>query len=176
MTLKVPNINDFIERIGDTLAASTLLFPQSVGGDESATDIVNQIIKYELPIPEATIEGPGPPHVFIKESFTPYIQKKQIGRNDLSVQGPEEHIMEFYIIVVAQGNSYKESQIQIANITQAIVTILKSNLQLADKDGKNHLCNILETIVVPYLIDTDQRDVIAKNIVVRPKVFVNLRT
>lgn len=175
MSIPVPNINDFIERIALLLENSNLLFPQSKGGDETKTDLVNQVIRYELPIPELTIEGPGPPHIFVKESSTPFLQKRQIGRSTIDVQGPEEHTLEFYVIIVTQGTTYKDSQIQMANITQATSTIFKTNQRMLDLTGSNPLCNLLDVIIVPYLLDSEQREILAKNVVLRPKVFVNLR-
>ena len=178
MSLSVPNLNDFIERIFLILSNSTLLFPQSVGGDESATDLVNQIIPYALPVPEQPIEGPGPPHIFIKEADSAFSRFNQIGRSSINVQGPEEAFLELYVVVVARGASYQDSQVQLFNIIQAVKQVLKSNMRLGDPTTnpplQNTLCNLLETITVPWLIDSEEKTVIARNIIVRPKVFINL--
>lgn len=169
-----PKLNDYIDRFENILINSTLLMPKT-NGDNTKKDLVNQIIKYDIPIADNPPEGLGPPHVFISISPNVMTRKEPKGRSSIDTQGPEKYFMEYYIIVVAQDpSSYQRSQEQLYTIVEAITTTLKKNLRMLDDTSANPIANTLDMIVVPYLTDSDEKTVVAKNIVVRPQVFVNL--
>ncbi len=169
-----PKLNDYIDRLENILINSTLLMPKT-NGDLTKNDLVNQIIKYDIPIPSAPPDGLGPPHVYISVSPNVMTRKEVKGRASINEQGPEKYFMEFYLIVVAQDpSSYERSQIQLYTIIEAITTTLKKNLRMLDQAGANFLSTTLDIIVVPYNIESDEITVVAKNIIVRPQVFVKL--
>lgn len=169
-----PKLNDYIDRFENILINSTLLMPKT-NGSTTKNDLVNQIIKYDVPIPENPPEGLGPPHIYISVSPNVMTRKESKGRSSIDEQGPEKYFMEFYLIVVAQDpSSYERSQIQLYNIIEAITTTLKKNLRMLDDTSANPLANTLDIIVVPFLLQSEEITVVAKNIIVRPQVFVNL--
>ena len=171
------NPNTFIARLYDMLTHSPYIFPKTIGGNQQAQDLVQQIIQYELPIPEAPREGGGPPHVYITLSKQQNpIFRNPLGRSNINQQGPEEQTWEFYIIVVHHDVDYHTTEHNLNNLCQAITETLDLNKRMLDDTGANPICAKLEWILVPFLLDTDERDVLAKNIVVRPHVFVNMRT
>src|SRR6185312_960147 len=158
MSLTVtPNYNDYIDRIALILSKSTLLFPNSVGGDETQQDLVKQIIAHELPQNETPITGGGPPHIFIKESRNPIYERKQVGRDSIDAQGPESFTLEFYIV-------------------QAVTTTLDKNKRLLDDTGNNPIAKSSQWVTVPWLLENnEQRELLAVNVIFRPEVYVNLR-
>ena len=171
-----PKYHDYVDRFEQMLTNSSLLMPKT-NGDLTKTDLVNQIIKYEIPIPDTPPEGPGPPHVFISVPNNPLISKVQRGRNTRDKQGPEKQTLEFYMIVVAQDpKGFQRSQIQMYTILEAITTTLTKNLRLTDTAGLNPLAARLDYLVLPYTFQNEEKTVIAKNISVRPQVWVDVRT
>ncbi len=172
-----PKYNDYVDRFELILRTSTLLMPKT-NGDDTKNDLVNQIIKYEIPIADNPPDGLGPPHIFISVPENPLIRREQRGRNTRDEQGPEKQTLEFYIIVVAQDpQSYELSQKQMYTIIEAITTTFTKNLRLTDGAGLNPLATRLEYVVVPYRLERNEEvTVVARNIVVRPQVLINLRT
>jgi len=178
MSLTVtPNYNDYIDRIALILSKSTLLFPNSVGGDETQQDLVKQIIAHELPQNETPITGGGPPHIFVKESRNPIYERKQVGRDSIDAQGPESFTLEFYIVVVAFATTtFADSQISANNIVQAVTTTLDKNKRLLDDTGNNPIAKSSQWVTVPWLLENnEQRELLAVNVIFRPEVYVNLR-
>lgn len=171
-----PKYNDYIDRFEQILTNSTLLMPKT-NGDLTKKDLVNQIIKYEIPIPDSPPDGLGPPHVFIATAPNPIIRREQRGRNNRNEQGPEKQTLEFYIIVIAQDpQSFELSQKQMYEIIEAITTTLTKNLRMTDTAGLNPLAVRLDYLPLPYSFPNEEVTVIARNISVRPQVWVNVRT
>ena len=137
---------------------------------------MTKIFKYDVPIADNPPEGLGPPHIFIALSPNAVSNRAQRGRSSIDKQGPESLTLEFYIIVVAQDPSdYQRSQEQLYNIVEAVTTTLATNLRMLDKANANPLCYTLDYIVVPYLLESTEITVVAKNIILRPQVYINLR-
>ncbi|MDE1866777.1 MAG: hypothetical protein KGI08_03580 [Thaumarchaeota archaeon] len=156
---------------------SALLFPKTIGGDPTAKDLVNQVIQYELPILNMPITGKGAPIVLVTNSRSPNpIEQKQVGRDTIDAQGPEVLTLEYYIIAIAQGKNFKDAQIQVNNIVQAITTTLDTHKRLTDLSNANPICRTLQWISVPFLLpENDQKEIMAFNTMVRPEPYVNLR-
>lgn len=172
-----PNDNDYLTRIVQMLSNSALIFPKTIGHNPNVSNLVNQVIQYELPILNLPIEGPGVPIILVTNSRSPNpIERKQVGRDTIDVQGPEVLTLEYYIIAITRGKNFKDSQVQMNNIIQAITTTLDSHKRLTDLDNENPLCRTLQWITVPWLLpDNDQKDTIGYNVMLRPEVYVNLR-
>ena len=178
MSLSVePDYQDYINRIVEILQNSALVFPKSIGGDNTATDLVNQVIANQLPIPQLTIDGPGPPHIFVAQSETPIIKQEQRGRDSRDAQGSKRMELEFYIVIISGGTRSKaESDSQLFNIISAVTTTLGKNKRLLDTNSLNPIAFTHTYNVVPYIFDITQNETTAKNVVIRPVVGVNLRT
>lgn len=171
-----PKFNDYIDRFEQMFTNSTLLMPKT-NGDDTKKDLVNQIIKYEIPIPDNPPDGLGPPHVFIAVAPNPIVRTEQRGRNTRDKQGPVKFTLEFYIIVIAQDpQSFELSQKQMYTIIEAITTTLTQNLRMTDTSQLNPLAARLDYLVLPYTFQNEEVTVVAKNIVVRPQVWVDVRT
>lgn len=172
-----PNDNDFLTRLVLILNNSALLFPKTIGGDPTATDLVNQVIQYELPILNMPITGPGAPMILVTNSRNANpIDRKQVGRDTIDVQGPEVFTLEYYIIAIAQGRDFQDAQTQVNNIVQAITTTLDKKKRLTDNSNANPICRTLQWTSVPFLLpENDQKEIMAFNTMVRPEVYINLR-
>ena len=171
-----PKFNDYIDRFEQMLTKSSLLLPKT-NGDLTKKDLVNQIIKYEIPLPDNPPDGLGPPHVFIATPPNPIIAREQRGRNNRDKQGPVKFTLEFWLIVIAQDpQSFELSQKQMYTIIEAITTTLTQNLRMTDTSQLNPLAVRLDYLVLPYTFQNDEQTVVARNISVRPQVWVDVRT
>ena len=169
-----PDSNDYIDRIHLILSKSTLVLPKT-NGVASSVDLVKQIIKYELPIPEQPIQGLGPSHIYVAVSRTPVVGTKTIGRGTRNVVARQIYTLEFYAVCVTKGVDPLDSQKQLYTIVEAVETTLEKNQRLTDPTtGLLPIAAKLETFQVPYLLRTDQQDIQATNVVIRPQVYVNL--
>jgi len=179
MSLDVePDYQTFIVRIAEILRASALIFPKSIGGDNTATDLVTQIIENQLPIPQLTVEGPGPPHIFIAQSEVPVVSEEQRGRDSRDVQGGKRVTLEFYIVILsAEGRNRQEAEANLFPIISAVRTELGKNTRLVDPaTSLDPLSLTHSTNPVPYIFDITQNETVAKNVVIRPVLGVNLRS
>ena len=170
-----PNLNEYITRISDILKRSAQLFPKTVGLDDTKEDLVQQVIMYEIPIIVTPVTGGGPPHIVVTTSKTPIIEKIRTGRDSRNEQGPERWTLEFYVYVISQSTDLTKAEALMYDITSAVETTLGKNLRLTDENNENPLSATLETIELPLLLNIEQREIIARNVVVRPQVYVNLR-
>jgi hypothetical protein len=171
----IPDKNIFIEQISNILATSALLFPNSIGGNSGVQDLVNQIVEYESPVPNYPQTGAGPPYIFVTTSKNPIYSKKPIGRNNLDQQGPQRWTLEFWIYIVVNGPDLMTSESQMYDILSALTTTLDLNKRLLNTEG-SPTCIISDYTEVDVAIETDSRTMLAKNVIFRPDVLVNLRT
>ncbi len=170
------NFNDIVIRIADVLRRSTFLFPNSVGGDGDAEDLVKQIIEYDLAIAQDVVEGEGPPHIFVREAPNPVVNDSQSGRDTRDVRGARELELEFWAVVIVNEPEFAESQTTRFNITKAIGDTLGRNKRLLDKDGLDPKAMELTYIPTPFtLLQTKEKNVQGKTVVIRLKSMVNLR-
>ncbi len=179
MSLSIePDYQTFIDRFVLICEQSALLFPKTIGGDNTKFDLVNQIITNQLPIPNLPIEGPDPPYIFVTDSETPQISEEIVGRDSIDTQGGKRITLEFYLVILSSSRSREESEKELFAIVSALTTTLSQNKRLGIPSTPPILSPLAVTHtfqVVPYNYDITQNETLAKNIVVRPVVGVNLR-
>ena len=179
MSLSVePNYQTFIDRLVAICRASPLLFPRTVGNDDTVQDLINQVIPNQLPIPNLSVEGPDAPYIFVAQSETPLVNEEQRGRDSRDTQGGKLVTLEFYMVVLSSGRSKQESDSELFAIIAALTTELSKNKRLAIPSTPPLLSPLALTHtfqVVPYNYDITQNVTLAKNIIVRPQLGVNLR-
>lgn len=177
MSLSVePNYQTFIDRLVEICRASALLFPRTIGGDDTTQDLINQVIANQLPIPNLTVEGPDAPYIFIAQSETPLINEEQRGRDSLDVQGGKRVTLEFYMVILSSSTDRITSDRELFDIIAALTTTLSNNKRLIDPATSLDPLAITHTFqVVPYNYDITQNQTLAKNVVIRPVLSVNLR-
>ena len=177
MSLNVePDYQTFITRIAKILRASALLFPKSIGGDNTKQDLITQVIENQLPIPQVAVEGPAPPHIFVAQSETPIITQEQRGRDELNKQGSKMLTLEFYIVAISVARDRVEASRELFPIISAVTTDLGKNKRLIDPaTSLDPLAMTHSYNVVPYIYDITNNETVAKNIVLRPTLGVNLR-
>jgi len=179
MSLSIePDYQTFVDRLVLICEQSALLLPNSIGGDNTKTDLVTQIIKNQLPIPQLPVEGPGPPHIFVTTSETPKIVEEQRGRDDRDTQGSKRVTLEFYLVILSIARDRIEAEQKLYPIISALTTELSKNKRLAIPSTPPLLSPLAVTHtfqVVPYIYDITQNETVAKNVVIRPVLGVNLR-
>ncbi len=170
------NFNPFIDRLVDMLRASILLFPKSVGDDNDATDLIKQVVKYNIPIPQDVPTGEGPPHVIVRLADNPIVEDKEAGRDERNVKGPRDVELEFWVICIVNEVDFQTSQQSLFNITNAVSQTIGKNKRLQNSDGLDPLCRDVSYVTTPFTnIQSTQKTVMARTVVIRPKVPVNLR-
>ncbi len=171
-----PDYQTFIDRLVLICEKSALLFPKSIGGDNTKQDLITQVIPNQLPIPNLPIEGPDAPYIFVTESEIPKINEDQRGRNSRDVQGSKRVTLEFYMVILSSSRSREESEKELFAIISALTTELSKNKRLTDPaTGLLPLAATHTFQVVPYIYDITQNETLAKNVVLRPTLGVNLR-
>lgn len=177
MSLNIePDYQTFIDRLVLIFQKSALLLPNSIGGDGTKTDLVNQIITNQLPIPNLSIEGPDAPYIFVTSSEVPKIVEEQRGRDSRDVQGSKRVTLEFYNVILSSSRSREESEKELFAIVSALTTELSKNKRLINPTTSLDPLAITHTFqVVPYIYDITQNETLAKNVVVRVVLGVNLR-
>ena len=177
MSLSVePDYQTFIDRLVLICEKSALLLPKSIGGDNTKQDLITQIIPNQLPIPNLSIEGPDAPYIFVTESETPKISEEQRGRDSRDVQGSKRVTLEFYMVILSSSRSREESEKELFAIISALTTELSKNKRLTDPaTGLLPLAATHTFQVIPYIYDITQNETLAKNVVLRPTLGVNLR-
>lgn len=179
MSLNIePDYQPFVDRLVLICEQSALIFPKSIGGDNTKVDLVTQIIKNQLPIPQLPVEGPGPPHIFVTTSETPKISEETVGRDSIDTQGGKRVTLEFYIIILSIDRGRVEAEQKLYPIISAVTTELSKNKRLGIPSTPPILSPLAITHtfqVVPYNYDITQNETVAKNVVIRPVLGVNLR-
>ncbi len=177
MSLNIePDYQPFVDRLVLICEQSALLFPNSIGGDNTKVDLVTQIIKNQLPIPQLPVEGPGPPHIFVTTSESPKIVEEQRGRDDRDTQGSKRVTLEFYLIILSIARERIEAEQKLYPIISAVTTELNKNKRLINPTDSLDPLSITHSFqVVPYIYDITQNETVAKNVVLRPVLGVNLR-
>lgn len=177
MSLSIePDYQPFIDRLVLIFQKSALLLPNSIGGDATKSDLVNQIIPNQLPIPNLPVEGPDAPYIFVTSSEVPKIVEEQRGRDSRDVQGSKRVTLEFYNVILSSSRSRQESEKELFAIVSALTTELSKNKRLINPTDSLDPLAITHTFqVVPYIYDITQNETLAKNVVVRAVLGVNLR-
>jgi len=168
------NTNSIIDRLEETFQASPLLFPNKNGGSDTP-DLVQQIIKYEFPLPEAPPGGLGPPHIWINVAPVPIVSRERAGRGNRDTVARELITYEFWCVCITQDVDPLRAQNQLYTIVSAVETSIGKNRRLTNpEDQTNPLAFGLEYRSVPFVLHTETNEQAATNVIVRPSVFINM--
>ena len=169
------NYNSIIDRIFDTLDASDKLFPEKNGASPVTPDIVRQIIKYEFPLPEQPPGGLGPPHIFINVAPNPIRSREPAGRGTRDVVARELLELEFWVVCITQVFDPRRAQQDLYDIVSAVETAIAKNRRLTKPaDQTDPRAFGLTYQAVPYNLRTNTNEMAATNVIIRPKIFVDL--
>lgn len=172
MSVTIPNLNDFIDRIALILEKNTTLFPTETTGKR----LVNKILKYNPAIataPDTTFL----PYIFItKSNGQPIRQVQKAGRDTIDKAGATLYELEFYCVICTQAEEISIAQKGAYDIAVPVQQAFEQNLRLIDPiTNDNPLCRRVTTFMIPYLFKLNVPSIQAVNVVVRPEVYVNLR-
>lgn len=168
------NTNSIIDRLEETFKASPLLFPNANGGSDTP-DLVRQIIKYEFPLPEAPPGGLGPPHIWINVAPVPIVSRERAGRGTRDIVARELLTYEFWCVCITQDVDPLRAQNQLYTIVSAVETAIGKNSRLTiPADQTDPLAFGLEYRSVPFVLHTETNEQAATNVIVRPKLFIDM--
>jgi len=168
------NTNSIIDRLEKTFQASPLIFPNKNGGIDTP-DLVRQIIKYEFPLPEAPPGGLGPPHIWINVAPVPIVSREKAGRGTRDIVARELITYEFWCVCITQDVDPLRAQNQLYTIVSAVETAIGKNRRLTNPiDQTDPLAFGLDYRSVPYALHTDTNEQSATNVIVKPKLFVDM--
>jgi len=175
MSLQPPNLQTFIERIAQVLEKSTVLFPPETTGENLVTAIVRN-----KPAIEQSAENALVPYILVFDSGQPIRFLEKAGRDTRDVEGGSVYELELYCVSITSADLLaSDAQLKIHTITQAVRTALANNLRLADPDDLTNdpLCRTHTRFEIPYVLRGDvPATMYARNVVVRPQVYVSPRT
>ena len=174
MSLQPPDLQEFINRIAQTIEADSTIFPAVT----TAQSLVTAVVRNKPAIIQSA-EGALIPYILVFESDQPIRFLEKAGRDGRDAEGGSVYELEFYCIVVTNNELTAQSaQQKIHVITQALRTALANNLRLADPSDLTNdpLCRTHTRYEVPYLLKGDiPVTMVARNVVVRPQVYVSPR-
>ncbi len=168
------NFNPIIDRLALTLEKSSILFPQANGGG-NLPDLVNQIIKYEFPLPEQPPDGLGPPHIFINSAPNPIINRERAGPGTRNIVAKELLTYSFWCVCITQDTDPLRAQNLLYEIVSAVETTIGKNRRLTDPaDQTDPLAFGLSYRSIPFTMRTTTNEQAAMNVVIEPKVFIDM--
>lgn len=170
------NVNPIIDRLEQTFLASPILFPQDNGGG-NLQSLVNQIIKYEFPLPEDPPGGVGPPHIWINSAPVPIVSRERAGRGTRDIVARELITYEFWNVCITQDIDPLRAQNQLYTIVSAVETALGKNRRLTiPADQTDPLAFGVEYRTVPFVLHTETNEQAALNVIMKAKVFIDMTT
>ena len=174
MSLQPVNLQEYIDRIAETIEASIIIFPPETTGENLVTTVLKN-----KPAIEQSAEGGVIPYILVFESSQPLRFLEKAGRDGRNVEGGSVYELEFYCVIITNADLTTQSAQQANHIVaQAVNTALANNLRLADPADltQDPLCRTHTRFQIPYLLKGDvPKSMIATNIVVRPQVYVSPR-
>jgi len=174
MTTPTIDLQDFIERIALTFEANTVLFPTETTGEP----LVNKVIRNKPPMEQSSELGTVP-YILVFESNQPIRFLEKAGRDGRDQEGGSVYEVDIYCVAITNNElTTSEAQQKIHIITQAMRDALANNLRLATLPGlTDPLCRTHTRYEVPYILQGDvPKTMEARNVVVRPQVYVSVRT
>jgi len=162
------DLTNFINRGVVILKANTQLRAVIV-----ADSLVTDVIAQQPPIdqsPDTAII----PVIYVYYSRNPIQRAENIGRDDLNVAGAKYYHIEFYNVAIARGINKRDAQKKVQLLSQIIRDEYQKNLRLTTPATNDPICDTNEVIAVPYVLRSDDPNIQAINVIVRPKVPISL--
>jgi len=164
-----PDYSLIIERLAEILEADSVLFP---GG---GNDLLNKVYRYLPPIPENPDTGIGPPHAFITTPERALLGREQLGRDTRDAKGIERQEIEFWVVVVTLDplGGKVDSEKKAYALVSAVKTAFNKNIRLLDPATSldaSRLASTIEVFDLPFALNTVEKSIVARNIVVRVKL------
>lgn len=175
MSSPVIDLQAYIERISAIYEADTTLFPVETTGEA----LVTKVIRNKPPLEQSAPDGILP-YILVFESTNPIRFLEKAGRDTRNVEGGSVYEVDIYSVVVTDNElTASGAQKKIHNITAAMRDALANNLRLANPADLtlDPLCRTHTRYEIPYLLRGDVPPTMeARNVVVRPQVYVSPRS
>lgn len=168
-----PNNATIIERLAVILEADLTLFPV-----DPTLRLLNQVYRFLPPIPENPDSGIGPPLAFVTTPDKANVFTEQLGRDNRNAKGIQRKELEFYIVLITFDSTYGRTKAEqnIYSLVSAVKSALFKNLRLVDPAtglDASRLCSTLDIYDVPFNLNTEEKSMVARNVVIRPKLETN---
>lgn len=156
------NIKDYVNRSVDILR-----------NNASLKQKVSQILSQEPPIvqsPQLSVM----PVIFVAQSKSPIRAIKPMGRDNRNTASARMYSLEFYNVVVARAIS-KQMALEFLQDTEYLIrdTYMK-NQRMTDDAGENPMSLSVDVVSVPFIIQVNDPNIAAINVITRPEVPVKL--
>lgn len=175
MSSPVINIQEYIERIAKIYEADTTLFPPDTTGESLVTAVFRNKPAIEQSAPEGIL-----PYILVFESTQPIRFFEKAGRDTRNVEGGTVYEVEIYTVVITDNELTTEgAQVDIHTITAAMRNAVSQNLRLADPSDLtlDPLCRTHTRFEIQYVLKGDvPPSLVARNLVIRPQVYVSVRS
>lgn len=175
MSSPVINVQDYIERIAAIYEADLTLFPPETTGES----LVTAVFRNKPAIEQSQAEGILP-YILVFESAQPIRFFEKAGRDSRNVEGGTVYEVEIYSVVITDNELTAESaQQDIHTITAAMRNAVANNLRLANPSDLtlDPLCRTHTRFEIAYLLKGDvPASMFARNVVIRPQVYVSPRS
>ena len=162
------DLTDYIDRGVLILKANTTLRATPV-----ANSLVTDVIAQQPPI-EQSPDTSIIPVIYVYYSRNPIGQVENIGRDSLDAAGAKYYHIEFYNVCIARGINKRVAQQKVQLLSQIVRDEYQKNLRMIIPAGADPLCATNEVIAVPDVLRSDDPNIQAINVIVRPKVPVSL--
>lgn len=166
---KTPNIDDYINRGLEMLDNNNLL----INIIEPKDSLVTKILAQEPPIEQAP-NNTIMPVIFVAYSQNPISTATNIGRASLDVAAPKYYPLEFYNVIIVRGISKQAAQIKAQRISEIVRDTYQKNTRMTFPFGSNPIAADNEVIAVPRIIRSSDPNIQSINVIVRPKVPIQL--
>lgn len=173
MSLQAIQVQDYIERIAKIYEANITLFPTETSGQ----NLITKVIRNRPAIEQSSQDGVIP-YIIVFESTQPIRFLEKAGRDTRNAEGGSVYEVEIYSVAITNNEiSATTSQASLNVILQAMRDSLSKNLRLAlPVSFTEPLCRTHSRFEIPYTLRGDvPATMFAKNIVVRPQVYVSPR-
>ncbi len=175
MSLAIPNLQDYIERIAQIYENDSGLFPPENQGES----LVNAVVRNKPSI-EQSAEQALIPYILVFESDNPIRFLEKAGRDGRNQEGGSVYELDIYSVVITNNElTAALAQQKIHEITALMRNAVSRNLRLANpKDlTDDPLCRTHTRYEIPYLLKGEvPATMIARNVVVKPQVYVSARS
>lgn len=174
MSLETVNYQTFVDRVAETFEKDSTLFPQ----EESAKMLVTKVIRNRPPIEQSADDGVIP-YILVFSSGQPIRFMEKAGRDTRNIEGGGVYELEIYCVAITNNEITRSGAVgDIDTITQAMRNALARNMRLAvPATFTDPLCRTHTRFEINYLLRGDvPATMIARNVVVRPQVYVSPRS
>lgn len=159
----------YITRAVQMLKANTTLINPNPE-DSLVTDVLAQ----QAPIDQSPNKSIIP-IIYVYLSRTPIRDSPHFGRDGLNIAGAKYYELEFYNVIIARGIDKQAAQQKCQDIGAIVRDVYQRNLRMLNTTQQDPICANNSVTTVPFVLRSDDPNIQALNVIVRPEVPNSLR-